>query len=311
LPEPGECTATLLRHADATMYVAKEHHLVHTRFDPDQADNTARFTLIGSMRRALDAGELVLHYQPKIDVGTGSLIGAEALARWQHPSRGLLMPGEFIPMLERTSLIHGFTRHVLGLALVQARDWLDQGIRIPVAVNVSTRCLLDPQFPETVASCLLAAGVPGELLRIEITENTLMADPERTADSLRRIRALGVKAAIDDFGTGYSSMVYLKLLPVDEIKIDRSFVHDLDTDLRNRVLVESAIELGHNLGLTVIAEGVEDGASLDTLHDLGCDGAQGYHFSRPLSPADFGRWLEARPPARHRSTRDHSVATVA
>jgi len=291
---PGQDVGTLVRQATAAMYVSKEHHLAHSRYDPNQAGIAARLTLVGSIRRALDDDELVLHYQPKVAVGTGELIGAEALARWQHPTRGLLGPAEFIPVLERTSLVHRFTQHVLTMALAQARAWLDGGHRIPVAVNVSTRCLLDQHFPEVVAGCLLAAGVPGELLWIEITENTVMADPERAIDGLRRIRALGVSTAIDDFGTGYSSMAYLRILPMDEIKIDRSFVKGLGTDERNRVLVKSTVELGHNLGLTVIAEGVEDGAALQALRDLGCDGAQGYFLCRPLSIDDFDAWLSNR-----------------
>jgi diguanylate cyclase (GGDEF)-like protein len=290
--EAGQDVATVLRHADTAMYVAKEHRLGHSRFDPANSQDTAgRITLLGAMRRALDEDQIELHFQPKIAVDTGELIGAEALARWRHPVRGLIGPGEFIGVLEGTSLIHRFTAHALRLALAQARQWLDSGRRIPVAVNVSTRSLLDVSFPDTIAQALLAAGVPGELLCIEITENTVMADPERAIGVLRRIRALGVKTAIDDFGTGYSSMAYLKVLPVDEIKVDRSFVTDMASDHSNHVLVESAVDLGHNLGLTVVAEGVEDDPTLDALQSLGCDIAQGYHFAKPLSAADFTGYL--------------------
>jgi EAL domain-containing protein (putative c-di-GMP-specific phosphodiesterase class I) len=234
----------------------------------------------------------VLHFQPKIAVDTGRLIGAEALARWQHPTRGLLPPSEFIPALERTSLIEPFTTHVLTQALKQARTWIDDLCPIPVAVNVSTRCLLDTTFPETVAQCLVAAGVPGELLCVEITESTILADPEVTIDVLRRIRALGVRASIDDFGTGYASMAYLKILPVDEVKVDRSFVKDMVTAGTDRTLVESAIELGHNLGLTVVAEGVEDQATLKALKRLGCDAAQGFFFAKALDAATFLSWVK-------------------
>jgi diguanylate cyclase (GGDEF)-like protein len=290
---PGDDVATVLRHADTAMYSAKEHRLGHTRFDPSQTNETAaRLTLLGDLRRALDAdNELTLHYQPKVAVETGELIGAEALARWQHPTRGSISPVDFIPVLEGTSLIHRFTAHVLDMALAQTRTWLDAGHRVPVAVNVSTRCLLDATFAETVTRALRDANLPGDMLCIEITENTVMADPERAIEVLRQIRLLGVKTAIDDFGTGYSSMAYLKILPVDEIKVDRSFVRDMATDRSNYVLVASAVDLGHNLGLIVVAEGVEDEPVVAALHEMGCDVAQGYHFARPLPPAKFTQFL--------------------
>jgi diguanylate cyclase (GGDEF)-like protein len=291
--DPGTDVATVLRHADAAMYVAKEHRLGQSRYDPRQAHETAdRLTMLGDLRRALDAdGEIELHYQPKIDVESGAVIGAEALARWRHPTKGLIAPGTFVPVLEGTSLIHRFTARVLDLALAQVRAWLDTGQRVPVAVNISTRCLLDSTFPDTVTQALATAGVPGDLLCVEITENTVMADPERAIEVLRRVRELGVRTAIDDFGTGYSSMAYLRILPVDEIKVDRSFVRDMATDRSNYVLVESAVDLGHNLGLTVVAEGVENEPIAGALRSLGCDMAQGYHYARPLTPADFTEFL--------------------
>jgi diguanylate cyclase (GGDEF)-like protein len=292
--EPG----TLLRHADIAMYTAKEHRLGHTRFNPGQEHDTAnRLTMLGDLRRALDNdNELELHYQPKISARSGDVIGAEALARWRHPVRGMIGPVEFIPVLEGTSLIHRFTARVLDLALAQARHWSDDGHRIPVAVNVSTRSLLDETFPDAVEDALRRAGLPGELLCIEITENTVMADPDRAIDVLRRIRALGVTTAIDDFGTGYSSMAYLKILPIDEIKVDRSFVRDMATDHSNHVLVESTVDLGHNLGLIVVAEGVEDDATATALNEIGCDIMQGYHFARPLTVAAFDTFLTDRQP---------------
>ena len=239
---PDQQVSDVVRDADVAMYVAKEHRLGYSRFEPDQLVGAAsRVALISSLKTALDTDQIVLHFQPKIAVDTGRLIGAEALARWQHPTRGLLPPSEFIPALERTSLIEPFTTHVLTLALKQARTWLDDLCPIPVAVNVSTRCLLDTTFPDTIAQCLLATGVPGELLCVEITESTILADPEVAIDVLRRIRALGVRTSIDDFGTGYASMAYLKILPVDEVKVDRSFVTDMVTAGTDRTLVESAI----------------------------------------------------------------------
>ena len=193
--------------------------------------------------------------------------------------------------MERTSLIEPFTTHVLKEALKQARTWMDDLCPIPVAINVSTRCLLDSAFPDTIAQCLLAAGVPGELLCVEITESTILANPEGTIDVLRRIRALGVRTSIDDFGTGYASMAYLKILPVDEVKVDRSFVKDMAIGDKDRMLVESAIELGHNLGLTVVAEGVEDQATLRALELLGCDVAQGFYFAQALDGPTFQSWV--------------------
>ena len=290
-PETGG--TELMRYADIAMYTAKEHRLGWVRFDPGQAHETAsRLTLLGDLRRALEADdELHLAYQPKIAMDTGAVIGAEALARWQHPTRGAVPPTDFIGVLEGTSLIHRFTLRVLDLALRQARTWLDQGHRVPVAVNVSARSLLDPSFPDTVAQALAAAGLPGDMLCVEITENTVMADPDRAIDILRRIRALGVTTAIDDFGTGYSSMAYLKILPVDELKVDRSFVRDMAADHGNHVLVSTAVDLGHNLGLVVVAEGVEDERTAAALRDLHCDVAQGYHFARPLDPEAFETFL--------------------
>jgi diguanylate cyclase (GGDEF)-like protein len=289
---PDQDLTDVVRDADVAMYVAKENGFGYSRFEAKHVDGTAtRVTLMGSIRRALDAGEIVLHYQPKIEVGTGRIIGAEALARWQHPTRGLLPPSEFIPVLERTSLVHPFNSYVLTHALQQARVWMDNLYPIPVAVNVTARCLLDPAFPEEVAQGLLAAGVPGQLLCIEITEGTIIANPEATIDVLRRVRALGVRTSIDDFGTGYASMANLKILPVDEVKVDRSFVHDMALSDADEVMVGSAIHLGHDLGLTVVAEGVEDQATLDALADLGCDVAQGYYFAQPLDPATFSSWV--------------------
>jgi diguanylate cyclase (GGDEF)-like protein len=284
IAEAGTDVTTLLQQADIALHTAKQQRLGFHLYAADHAQDTAaRLSLLGDLRRALDVDDqIALHYQPKIDVGTEAVAGVEALARWQHPTRGPISPGEFIPVLESTSLIHRFTDRVLVLALNQARAWLDAGHHVPVAVNVSTRSLLDTSFPDRVATLLADSRVPGEMLCIEITEHTVMSDPATTIEALRRIRALGVKTSIDDYGTGYSSMTYLKLLPLDELKIDRSFVHDMAIDHANRALVRSTVELGRNLGLRVVAEGVEDAETHVALHSVGCDLAQGYHFARPL-----------------------------
>ena len=281
----GEDVVTVLRHADAAMHEAKQHRAGFHRFHgEDKTDAAARLSLLGELRRALDdADQLTLHYQPKIAVGTGALVGVEALARWTHPARGPISPAEFIPVLEVTNLMHRFTEKVLSTALHQARTWLDAGHEVPIAVNVSARSLLDPDFPDRVAALLAEIGVPGHLLSIEVTEYALMSDPDTAIAALNRLNVTGVKASIDDYGTGYSSMTYLKVLPIAELKIDRSFVLDLAADASSRALVASTVELGHRLGLTVVAEGVEDEAAAQALREMGCDTAQGYHFDRPLT----------------------------
>lgn len=283
----GDDVTTLLQHADMAMREAKEHRLGFHRFSGDHGQDTAaRLTLLGDLRRALDSGgELTLHYQPKIAMDTGEVAGVEALARWQHPTKGWVSPGEFIPVLETTSLIHRFTDRVLRVALTQAREWLDGGHRVAVSVNISTRSLLDESFPDRVAELLTETGVPGDQLCIEVTEHSVMSDPATAIEAMRRIRALGVRTSIDDYGTGYSSMTYLKLLPLDELKVDRSFVQDMTNDRSDHALVESTVELGRNLGLTVVAEGVEDAATASALRELGCDVAQGFLYAKPM-PAE-------------------------
>jgi diguanylate cyclase (GGDEF)-like protein len=292
---PDDDVVTVVRHADTAMYMAKRYHLGHAHYAPTQGNKTiAQFSLLSDLRRALDDDQFVLHYQPKVAMDTGEVIGVEALTRWQHPTRGLVFPDEFIAAVESTNLRQRFALHVVKEALAHTRSWLDRGRRLPVAVNISTRCLLDPRFPEAIAAQLHAAAVPPDLLCLEITEDTIMADPDLAVDVLRRIRGLGVRTSIDDFGTGYSSMAYLKLLPVDELKIDRSFVQDMATDTRNAMLVQSAIELGHSLGLHVVAEGIEDDATRTALQELGCDVAQGYLYSRPLPADALATWILTR-----------------
>ncbi|WP_203733606.1 putative bifunctional diguanylate cyclase/phosphodiesterase [Paractinoplanes durhamensis] len=296
----GDDATTVLRHADTAMHIAKQLHAdYHCYRDDRRHDAVARLTLLGDLRRALDdPGQLTLHYQPQIAVNGGDLAGVEALARWQHPTRGPVSPAEFIPVLEVSSLMHRFTEQMLGKALRQGRTWLDAGHRVPISVNVSTRSLLDPGFPQRVAALLDETGVPGTLLCIEVTEYALMSDPETAIEALRQLRDLGVNASIDDYGTGFSSMTYLKLLPVGELKVDQSFVKDVATDSSSRALVASTVELGHSLGLTVVAEGVEDDGALSILRAIGCDVAQGYHFARPM-PADemTARLEEGRQPS--------------
>jgi diguanylate cyclase (GGDEF)-like protein len=286
---------TLLRHADIAMYTAKRARCGYTLYQADQDTSTReRLNLLGEMRQALARDEFVLHYQPKLSLPDGRLIGAEALARWEHPTRGLIAPGEFIPAAESTGLIVPFTLHVLELALAQVRRWQQDDPDFSIAVNLSPRCLAEVDLTSKILSLLHASGVPAHLLELEITENTLAHDPERALSTLTALHNAGIRISIDDFGTGYSSMSYLKRLPVSELKVDRSFVSGMLTDLDDSVLVRSVVDLGHNLGLTVVAEGVENQATMDALSALGCDIAQGFHLGRPMNVETFGVWRTER-----------------
>jgi diguanylate cyclase (GGDEF)-like protein len=302
-PDNGGDAAELLQHADVAMYVAKQAHAGFMLYDPavDQ-HSPRRLALLAGLRRAAQRDELVLHYQPKADLHSGQVLGVEALVRWRHPKHGLLSPGEFIPLAERTGLIHPLTRWVLDAALDQAAQWHRAGFRLSVAVNVSTRCLLDPTFPDQVAERLAAWQLPAGSLVLEVTESAVMADPALALDVLGRLHILGVGLAVDDFGTGYSSMAYLKDLPVDELKIDRSFVSHMATSPSDAVIVRSTIDLGHNLGLRVVAEGVETQHVWEELTALGCDTAQGYYLSRPMPAADLERQLREATHANAEST---------
>jgi diguanylate cyclase (GGDEF)-like protein len=285
----------LLQQADTAMYAAKRERCGFRHYKAGEESATpAHLTLLGELRQAFDRDELVVHYQPKIAVQTGELLGVEALVRWEHPTRGLLSPVEFIGLAEGTTLIHRLTTEVLDKALRHSRSWLDRGTRLPVAVNVSARTLLDHTFPATVADRLAAAGVSPDLLCLELTESTIMADPERALAILGELHDMGVRLSVDDFGTGYSSMSYLKLLPVDELKVDRTFVRDMTSDPADAVLVQSAINLGHNLGLSVVAEGVEDGGTLAALTEVGADVVQGFYLGRPMTPEKLCDWIAGR-----------------
>jgi diguanylate cyclase (GGDEF)-like protein/PAS domain S-box-containing protein len=299
-PAHGEDSDTLMRRADVAMYVAKRGNAGFAIYTAEQDRNSPdRLSMIGELRRAIEEGELVLHYQPKVDLKTGQLAGVEALVRWAHPLRGLIGPDQFIPVAEQAGLIEPLSRWVLRAALAQAAAWQRIGLEVPVAVNLSMRNLHDEHLPEKIAELLRAARTPSSLLVLEITESTLMVDLPRTMSILQRLRAMGIRIAIDDFGTGHSSLAYLKRLPVDEVKIDRSFVKDIATDATDRIIVRSTVDLAHSLGLKVVAEGVEDALTMDLLAELGCDAVQGFHLSRPLRGHDLTHWLcEQQPLAR-------------
>ena len=292
LAGPETDVETALRHADVAMYEAKSQRVPHVTYELTRDDNTvARLALLGDLRRAIGNGELVMVYQPKVRTTSGQLHSVEALVRWNHPTRGQLMPDDFIPVAEGTAVIHPLTDEILRQSLAQARAWLDRGWAIPVAVNISARSLHDLGFPAKVGRLLEAAGVPASLLSLELTEGAIMTDPARALAALEVLNGIGICLSIDDFGTGYSSMSYLKDLPVNELKIDRSFVRDMNRDESDYVLVQSAVDLGHNLGLHVVAEGVENAMTQEELTAMGCDLVQGYHIRRPASAADLDAWL--------------------
>jgi diguanylate cyclase (GGDEF)-like protein len=286
-PWHGTDSEALLRSADIALHVAKERKAGAVVFAPEEhAAAPSRLAVLGDLRRALDGDdELFLHYQPKFTLDGERIEGVEALLRWQHPVHGLVPPAEFIPVAEGTGIILRLTERVLDLALGRARRWIDDGHPLPVAVNLSTRCLLDVGLPDLVQRLLAEHGVPARVLRLEVTESAVMADAARCMEVLQRLHDLGLRLSIDDFGTGYSSMSHLRRLPVDELKVDRSFVLGMTTSAQDAVLVRSAVDLGHNLGLTVVAEGVEEAEQVAALRELGCDIAQGYFFSRPV-PAE-------------------------
>lgn len=292
-PEHGDTVEDLMRCADVAMYHAKRGTLGVSVYDSANDEHTPKkLALLGDMRRALETREqLLLHYQPAIDTATGTIVGAEALLRWDHPHHGLVNPSQFVPGAEGTGLIHALTRYALEAAMDQARSWKDMGYEIPVAVNLSTRVLMDYTLPDQLSDVLRERGLSPASVRLEITESSIMSDPERALAVLEKLSDLGVPLSIDDFGTGYSSMTYLKRLPVDEIKIDQSFVRDMVGQPKDAMLVRSLIELGHNLGLKVVAEGVEDARTLDALRELRCDVAQGFYISRPMESVDFDAWI--------------------
>ncbi len=284
-PDHGSTTETLLQRADIAMYLAKaRQHAVEVYAPEHDRHSRRRLGLLADLRTALGNGELVVHYQPQVNLRTGRVETVEALVRWQHPRDGLLSPGDFVPLAERTGLIRPLTTHVLAVALRQAARWRARGLDLAVSVNLSARNLHDPLLSRQVADVLDHHGLPARHLQLEITESSIMDDAERAATVLASLHELGVRLSIDDFGTGYSSLAYLQRLPVNEIKIDRSFVSGMAQRTADEVIVHSTIDLARNLGLTVTAEGVESETVLRLLREGGCNSAQGYFIS-PAVPA--------------------------
>jgi len=293
LNREGDSPEDLLRDADTAMYLAKSHGKACVRvFEPAMhAAALGRLALEAELRRAIDRDELVVHYQPAVRLGTGEVHGLEALVRWEHPERGLLLPAEFIPLAEETGLIVDLGRWVLRQACRDARRWQQTDPELGIAVNLSARQLGDPRVVEDVAATLVGCGLTPGTLTLEITESVVMEDPERVAEILRALRALGVRVALDDFGTGYSSLAYLRTLPVDVLKIDRAFVEGVARDPESTGMVDAIVHMAATLTLSTIAEGVEDAEQAARLEELGSEVVQGFLFSRPLPAADVSDYL--------------------
>ena len=294
-PAHGDDAQTLLRHADVAMYVAKRGGRTCAVYTPEQDDyNRDRLRMTTELREAIDGGGLVLHYQPVVEMAPCTVAYVEALARWDHPRRGLLPPDVFIPLAEQMGLIGALTQEVLAVALRQCRAWRAAGMDLGVAINLSMANLLDARLVETVLALLDTCDVPPSYLRVELTESCIMSDQAHTLEVLMRLARAGVSVSIDDFGTGYSSLAYLTRLPVDTLKIDKSFVQEMAAGAADAVIVRSTITMAHSLGLRVVAEGVEDGPTWEALARLGCDAAQGYYLSHPLPAAELEEWLRRR-----------------
>jgi diguanylate cyclase (GGDEF)-like protein len=295
VPDHSRQSAGVLRRADVAMYEAKGARTGVELYDATRdLHSRERLMLAGELRAAVEEGALEVHFQPKVDVADGRVVGAEALVRWPHPERGFLSPDVFLPAAEQAGLMRPLTLIVLDGALAACGRWLAAGRDVGVAVNLSASNLLDASLPHEVAARLAAHGVEARHLTLEVTEGTILANPRRSGEVLAAVRALGVAVSLDDFGTGHSSLSHVKRLPVDELKIDRAFVSHLSQDATDRAIVAAIVRLAHSLGLTVVAEGVEDEAALEALRGEGCDSAQGWLFSRPLDEAAFGAWLAGR-----------------
>ena len=295
LPDDGADVSALLTKADKAMYKAKASFVGHHVYSPDDdADDASRLQTVEELRTALVDGQFVAFYQPKIDLQSGAVHSVEALVRWDHPARGRLYPDAFLPLVEEFGLMPLLTRSVLEMALDQIVVWTAQGRPMTVAVNLSASSLVDDNLPEQVTAMLAARGLPPSGLQLEITEEFLMADRDRARSILARLRDSGVQISVDDYGTGYSSLSYLLDLPIDELKLDRSFIFPMADDARAAALVSSTITMAHSLGLRMVAEGVETGIVFTELKRMGCDQAQGYFMSRPVPAAELERWLDDR-----------------
>ena len=293
-PMHGTDAETLLRRADIALHEAKLSRQGVGVYEPGRDElHLRQLMLIGDLRHSIVREQLSLQFQPKVELSSNRVLHAEALLRWTHAQLGPVSPDEFIPLAERSGFIRELTRHVIDRSLEQQRSWRDQGLSVGMAVNLSVMDLDDDDLPDFIRDCLSRHEVSPAQLILEVTESALMGDVHHALRMLDRLRSLGLRLAIDDFGTGYSSLAQLKRMPVDELKIDKSFMTQVTEGSDDAVIVRSTIELGHNMGLRVVAEGVEDELSLNLLKRLGCDMAQGYFLSRPLAGDAFLAWAEA------------------
>ena len=302
-PQHGDDELELITHSDAAMYESKRKKLGVVMYLPEMGEGKSEaITLKSELKRAISEGEMVLHFQPKIDIESNSVNGVESLVRWQHPRLGLVYPDAFIGLAEMSGLIKPLTLEVLRLAMLQILKWRSQGYEFPVAVNISAINLQEKDFPEIVSAMIEKYDVPSHLLELEVTESAIMVEPLIAIENIRRLSMIGIQMSIDDFGTGYSSMAYIQKLLVAKIKIDKSFVIEMGTRENDEVIVRSTIDLAHNLGLKAVAEGVESQAAWDKLRDMGCDSAQGYFMSKPLPADKLIDWIASSPWGRHGST---------
>jgi len=285
-PDHGTDIHTLMKNADIALYEAKRERARFSSYLPERDMHTPqRLAILADLRTAIDEGQLFLEYQPKILLRTGEVVGVEALVRWNHPSRGIIEPDDFITLAENTGLIDPITWFVVDESLQQVKLWRDHGLTLGVAVNLSVRHLSDLSLADKIAVACERWGVAPQLLTVEVTESSIMTDPGRAVNVLQNLRRVGVEVAIDDYGTGHASLTYLKRLEIDELKIDRSFIIAMAESLSDSIIVRSTIELGHDLGLRIVAEGVEDADSLTWLREVGCDVAQGFQIGRPMAAA--------------------------
>lgn len=291
-PEHGADVASLMHCADVAMYEAKRRQQLYFFYDANlDHQSQERILLQNELRHAVANHELILHYQPKIEISTGRISAVEALVRWSHPVRGLLSPDTFVPLAEKIGLIRHLTLNVLEMALQQCALWHRQGWNLAISINISALDLQDPDFPNQVNEALKRYPIPASMLELEIVESDIIADPTRAIENITRLNAAGISVSVDDFGTGYSSLVYLKKLPISILKIDKSLVMDMADDSSDAAIVHIAIELGHLLGLRVVAEGVESLAILNLLKDLRCDFAQGYYLGKPMAAEALPAWM--------------------
>ncbi len=291
-PMHGEDVDSLVQRAGVALYMARSSNSGYSVYESSfDKHSPMRLTLMSELRNAIDRDQLELYYQPKIDIQSCELFGAEALVRWNHPKHGFISPDEFIPMAERTRTIKTLTLWVLKRAFQHCAEWHRKGLEIKISVNLSAKDLLDPNLPDIIAGVTASSGVKPEWIILEITESSIMTDPERALIVINRLNEMGFELAVDDFGTGYSSLAYLKKMPLSELKIDKSFVEDIQNSENDAIIVKATINLAHNLGLHVTAEGVENQEILNRLKGYGCDIAQGYYFSKPLAVDGFNEWM--------------------